>query len=78
MGKVDHPDDVKFWFLGVHNKQGKEIYRKDIPAGELSKFIRNDKFSKDVTFSTTEKPDSWTIWPYSEKKKWMKKLQQSI
>ena len=39
LSDVDQPGDCQFWFVGAHDKSDKEIYRKDMEAGEVEKHI---------------------------------------
>tara|TARA_B100000700_G_C14380262_1_gene550063 strand:- start:52 stop:510 length:459 start_codon:yes stop_codon:yes gene_type:complete len=78
LSDVDQPSDCQFWFVGAHDKSDKEIYRKDMEAKEVEKHIKNNNVSINLDFSSSSKPATWTIWPFSRSKQWMEKLTRKI
>lgn len=71
-------ESSKFWFVGVHDKNDREIYRKDLEKKEIAKFIKSGKVNIDLNFMATDVPDTWTIWPFHEEKQWAKKITQKV
>ncbi len=65
-------DDYEFWAVAFKNKEGVEIYRKDVDKNEIPG-MKNDpdgycKVWRE--FQTESKPASWLVWPYSRSKGW--------
>ena len=65
-------DDYEFWAVAFKNKEGIEIYRKDVDKNEIPG-MKNDpdgycKVWRE--FQTESKPASWLVWPYSRSKGW--------
>ena len=63
-------DDYEFWAVAFKNKEGVEIYRKDVDKNEIPG-MKNDpdgycKVWRE--FQTESKPASWLVWPYSRSK----------
>jgi hypothetical protein len=63
LDEVEHGDDVNFWFFGVHDENGKEIYRKDKNRNSINQFIRDRKVHFREQIVTTRVPKSYLIWP---------------
>lgn len=61
--ELKHDDSVKFWFFGVHDENGKEIYRKDKTAKEIQSLIKGSMVSFRENITTSRVPKTYTIWP---------------
>ena len=60
---VPHGDDINFWFFGVHDAQGKEIYRKDKTRNNINQFVNNGRvFFRENIISATS-PKTYMLWP---------------
>lgn len=64
--EIEHGDDVKFWFFGIHDKDGKEIYRKDRGKNQIKKFVDNGRVFFRENIVTTQAPKTYMIWPMLE------------
>jgi hypothetical protein len=73
--EVEYANDYVFWFLGFHDEEGKEIYRKDLSSEDIFKF---SKTNVDVTFKAKTVPVTCTIWPYSKSKGWLTKVETQL
>lgn len=73
-------DDYKFIAVIFENKEGKSLYREDVVENELKNFFdKNEDFYKIWrTFTYTEKPYKYIVWPFSEKHGWCKKIESVI
>ena len=60
---VPHDDDINFWFFGVHDPEGKEIYRKDKTRNNINQFVKNGKVFFRENIVTSKVPKTYTIWP---------------
>jgi len=68
--------DYDFWYVGVHDVNGTEIYRKDFNGEELESIKGRMEF--DYRFRTNNVPDSITVWPHSISKGWLEKTVQRL
>jgi len=75
-GQLDEAEDVTFCFVGAHDKDGDEIYRKDLSKEEYYNYINGDNGFIDyrLIFLSGKQPTSYTVWPHSESKGWLTKL----
>ena len=62
---IDHSDKVKFWFFGVHDKQGKEIYRKDRTRAQIDNYVKNGRVFFRENLVTSQTPSTYLLWPYT-------------
>ncbi len=70
----DALEDSAFWYVGVHDDTGEEIYRQDAQADEIAKQRETADGSR-VTlhreFSTQRAPSTWTVLPHSATRGWL-------
>jgi hypothetical protein len=82
--KEDFPDgqeqDYDFFYVGVHDAEGKEIHRKDMQEGEIKKNLQHEWIDYRFIFlsSVDRKAVTYTIWPHSKSKGWLTKLEKPI
>ena len=59
-----------FWFVGVHNKNGDELGRKDFDREKLDKIV-SERISRDyITIYTNDKPEKLIIWIHKKETGW--------
>lgn len=69
-------DDYDTWVIAFKNKDGEEIYRKDLDPGTIKhlkserKRLNSHFFNIWIEWVTEEKPISWLVWPHSEEHDW--------
>ena len=75
-GALEAADDITFCFVGAHDKNGEEIYREDLTASKYNNYINSDNGFIDyrMIFLSSKIPVSYTVWPCSESKGWLEKL----
>ncbi len=64
-------NDYTFMAVILSDKDGNELYRKDIQGDNLANHLKNN-----LTIwveANVNKPHSYTLWPYSEKDGWVEK-----
>ena len=58
------------------------MYRKDADRNEINNLMNNDSNDQFIhvwrTFDHIEKPHSWRVWPHSESKGWLDRIEQVI
>ena len=64
---IGNHEEYKFIYIGVHDYNGKEIYRKDLDSSEITKYFKNSKWiDYQLSCLTDELPETYTIWPVIE------------
>lgn len=77
LDEVPHGDDINFWFFGVHDPEGKEIYRKDKTRINIDQFVKNGKVFFRENIITSKVPKTYTIWPCG-KDGWKNKIVKPV
>lgn len=72
-------DDYDFFYVGAHNAEGKELYRKDLTKQQIYNYYNHGEWiDYQMIFLTTEIPATYTIWPHSESRGWMNKIDRKV
>jgi hypothetical protein len=68
--------DYAFWYIGVHDEQGNEIYRRDLSQAEVEALpLHEPRLVLVCELQSGSIPASWTVGPVSRAHGWLKKLQ---
>jgi len=72
--------DYEFWVVAFENSNGETIFRQDADENEINRLkLDPDGYSKVWrTFSITEKPSKWIVWPFSKSVGWCEKIEGGI
>jgi hypothetical protein len=69
-------DDYLFWYVGVHDASGHEIYREDLDRTHVQATMENASpfalIHRD--FDSDREPVSWTVWPVSASRGWLGRI----
>ena len=73
----DKDMDYDFWSVIFEDDDGKPLNRKDMNVSEINGFLTTpDEWVKIWReFDTERKPDKWVVWPHSESKGWLEKIE---
>jgi Glycosyltransferase (GlcNAc) len=72
-------EDPSFWFVGIHDRDRNEIYRKDISPSELEAISADEaKISLICELQSGSIPSTWTVWPVSRSLGWLRKVEGSL
>ena len=68
--------DPTFWYVGVHDSAGREIYRQDAGSAELGELLADggDSVTLAREFDSEQTPASWTVLPYSSSQGWLDRV----
>jgi len=75
---IDSSEDVVFWYVGVQNKNGDELQRRDFDRDMLDKINKENLTQQDFTCFTNDVPYQYVIWPYSKGGLWGEKIVKRI
>jgi hypothetical protein len=74
--------DYDYFAVAFLNENGEDIYRRDCDKEEINSILSADPNNKFVhiwrDFEAIERPVSWRVWPHSESKGWMERIEQKI
>ncbi len=73
-------EGANFWYVGVHDVNGREIYRQDATREEIASLAQAESEAIEIerVFESTVEPASWTIWPFSAAGGWLAKIEGAI
>jgi hypothetical protein len=73
-------EDPSFWYVGVHDSAGKELFRQDAQPDELAGQLAGeaDPVTLERTFSTEQQPATWTVLPHSASQGWLRPLTRPV
>lgn len=74
----DLQQDYDFWYVGCHDADGKEIFRKDAQSHEIKEYIKHEFLDFRLIFLSNMKPVTYTVWPHSTSKGWMNKIDKVV
>ncbi len=68
-----------FWYVTLHDQEGREIYRRDFPGSEFATVTGTEaKIALVCEFESGILPVSWTIWPVSTSSQWLSKVKGTL
>lgn len=71
-------DDYDFWYVGAHDENYEEIFRKDAQANEIQQYIKNEWIDYRLIFLSNKKPKSYTVWPHSVSRGWLDRIVKDV
>lgn len=79
--EIADDDSYDFFYVGAHDINGNEIYRKDWTRQDLDHILNINPsgwIDKRLIFLSKTPAHSYTVWPHSEKNGWCKKIVKTI
>lgn len=72
--------DYNFWYVGCHDKDGNEVFRKDKIKSEIDQLLANSGEWLDfrLIYLSNNTATTYTVWPHSASKGWMNKITKQI
>jgi hypothetical protein len=72
---VDGWNDFSFWYIGVHDENHNEIYRRDLSQAELEPLsLHQPEIVLVCELQSGSIPAAWTVWPVSRSRGWLRKI----
>jgi Glycosyltransferase (GlcNAc) len=73
---ADGWDDFSFWYIGVHDENGNEMYRRDLSRTELEPLApKQPEIVLVCELQSESIPATWTVWPVSRSLGWLTKIE---
>lgn len=76
LGEIE--SDYDFWYVGCHDENGNEIFRKDAQEHEIREYVKNEFLDFRLIFLSNIKPVSYTVWTHSASKGWLTKIDKIV
>ncbi len=72
--------DYDFCYVGAHDANGKEVYRKDLQGDELQNYLKTDWIDYRFIFTCDSSiiPKTYTVWPHSKTAGWLNKIDKLV
>lgn len=71
-------EDYDFWYVGCHDIDGKEIYRKDSTPSDIKGYRNGDFYDFRLIFLGNAKPATYTVWVHSPTSGWGAKIDKPV
>ena len=72
---ADGWSDFSLWYIGVHDENQNEIYRRDLSQSELEPLsLQQPEIVLVCELQSGSIPPAWTVWPVSRSRGWLKKI----
>jgi hypothetical protein len=76
---ADGWDDFSFWYVGVHDENDNEIYRRDLSPAELKPLSQQQpEIVLVCELQSGSIPAAWTVWPVSRSRGWLAKIEGKL
>jgi hypothetical protein len=74
---IDMNDQYLFWSVIFEDEEGNNINRKDLTKDEVSNLLKTTEDDIKIwrTFEIDRKPHKWVVWPHSETRGWINKIE---
>jgi hypothetical protein len=72
--------DPKFWYVGAHDADQREICREDLHGEELQYLLATSgpQIFIERRFESYAEPFTWTVWPFSQSAGWLEKIEGAV
>jgi Glycosyltransferase (GlcNAc) len=71
--------DFSFWYIGVHDENHNEIYRRDLSPEELAPLAAHQPEIELVCeLQSGSIPAGWSVWPVSRSLGWLQKIEGQL
>jgi glycosyltransferase involved in cell wall biosynthesis len=72
--------DYSFWAVIFEDEDGTPIHREDLNKQQIDTYLNSSKDTFNVwkEFETVRQPQKWIVWPHSESKGWLEKIEGKL
>lgn len=73
-------NDYDFFYVGTHDADGNEVFRKDLQEHEINDYLKGEWIDYRFIFmcDPTKIATRYTIWPHSKSKGWLTKIDRIV
>ncbi len=76
---LDSWRDFSFWYIGVHDENHNEIYRRDLSPRELEPLaLQQPEIELVCELQSGSIPSAWIVWPVSRSRGWLGKIEGQL
>ena len=69
-------EQTAFWYVGVHDELGNEIYRRDLTRSEVRSLAPNEpEIVLICELQSGSIPATWTVWSVGQSHQWMRRIE---
>lgn len=70
--------DYDFFYVGAHDAEGNELYRKDLQEAEITRHLQHEWIDYRFIFFSKAKPVEYRVWPHSKTAGWGKLIVKPV
>jgi len=72
--------DYSFWAVIFEDEDGTPIHREDLNKQQIDTYLNSSKDTFNIwkEFETVRQPQKWIVWPHSESKGWLEKIEGKL
>ena len=72
--------DYSFWAVIFEDEDGTPVHREDLNKQQINTYLNgsDDTFNLWKEFETVRQPQKWIVWPHSESKGWLEKIEGKL
>ena len=72
--------DYSFWAVIFEDEDGTPVHREDLNKQQIDTYLNSseDTFNVWKEFDTVRQPQKWIVWPHSESKGWLEKIEGKL
>jgi hypothetical protein len=74
--------DYDSFAIAFLDENGNDLFRQDADKNEIFSLLNQDKNNQFIhiwrSYNTAQRPHSWRVWPHSESKGWMERIEGVI
>lgn len=71
-------NDFDFWYVGSHDENGDEIFRKDKTQPEINNMLNSEWIDFRFIYLHNKEAKTYTVWPHSVSKGWLNKIVRNV
>lgn len=70
--------DFDFWYVGAHDIDNVEIFRKDKVEQEINQLLKGEWSDFRLIYLSNKIATTYTVWPHSKSKGWLNKIVKTV
>lgn len=70
--------DFDFWYVGAHDENNNEIFRKDKMPPEIENLVKGEWIDFRLIYLHNTEAKTYTVWPHSASKGWLNRITRNV